>query len=269
MKLLVLVLALTSMCFANSVTRGTDDISLTLVNDWTMSKKCLGLDVYETGAYFIIIATEHDNDILKSYDGYTGTALGTVDLSPSNGSCFGIACDNDTSAPGLFTNDFVNNGLYSTFDSGSTWNVAENPAGISGRGMDNDGANFWEISIDGYLRKFQPGGSSQVIYNPISLSDCTGLTVFPYESNLGIAIATESLHEIHFFQWDGSDLSFMASAACPVPDINYSIGLAYAETTGTMFWSYQDSSTDWHIAEFSFDITSLQRSSWGSIKTSF
>ncbi|MCD6589300.1 MAG: hypothetical protein J7K88_12200 [Candidatus Fermentibacteraceae bacterium] len=38
---------------------------------------------------------------------------------------------------------------------------------------------------------------------------------------------------------------------------------------GNIYWSYKDVSDAYHLTEFSFSITSLSRSSWGSIKSSF
>ena len=64
-------------------------------------------------------------------------------------------------------------------------------------------------------------------------------------------------------------MGYLGSAPCPVSGIVYSYGLAYANTNEHFYWSFLDSSSNYHLVEFSFSITALERSSWGAIKSSF
>ncbi len=136
--------------------------------------------------------------------------------------------------------------------------------------MDFDGTYYWETTLAA-LWRFQPGGAAIEIPVTGIPGPLTGLTTFPYGANLGIAVTTYNVHNIYFFEWDGSSLSSLGYAACPGTNIGStgSYGLTYSSTTGNMHWSYKNTSDDFFIVEFTFSITSLERSSWGSIKSTF
>ncbi len=271
MRYLVLIIAISSIAFATTDVRGTDAISLTLINDWTAPDQIRGLDVYEYGAYFVVFAIDLFAMEVQSFEPASGTYLGAVDLDPGNTSAYGVATQSNSDTPCFLTNDFDSDVLYYSDDIGSSWLTYTNPTGIRGRGMDFDGTHYWTIDVDnGGLWRFQLGGSQQNFPTPeLTATSPSGVTTFPYDGNLWIAVAAYSNHNIYFYQWNGSAISFMGYASIPLGGSYYSLGLAYAETNGHMYWSYYASSGETHLAELAFEITSLQRSSWGSIKNSF
>lgn len=249
-------------------TSGSDAITLTVVNDWTLPSgtKALGLDMYE-GPTPYVLGTDNVNMHIQAYT-TSGTPAGTLDLTAANAGCFGVAWNDDLTTEGYYTNDWADNVLYYTEDFGTSWTTVPNPAGNDARGMAFDGTNYWTTNGNGGgLWRFLPGVGAENI--PISEppTQPSGLTVFPYGANLGVAVTTYGTHNIYFYEWDGSTISFLGSAACPV-SVSSSYGLAYSASNGHLYWSYIASS-NYHLTELTFTITALERSSWGSIKTSF
>ncbi|MCD4708955.1 MAG: hypothetical protein K8S62_14590 [Candidatus Sabulitectum sp.] len=280
MKYLVSVFAFTALAFANSGYNGissgisprnpgSDDITLTLINNWILPNMALGLDVFEGPGQFHVLAVDKDNNLIRVYDAASASPLGTITMNAANNSCFGTAWNNNPDADTYYTNDWINAALFYTEDYGTTWTTETNPAGLNGRGMDFDGTDYWQTNgTGGGLLRFQPGVGAENIAIPEVTEQPSGITVFPCGSNLGIAVTTYMAHNIYFYEWDGSTMSYIGSAACPSSCL-FSLGLAYAETTGTLFWCYWDNSFNTHLTELSFTITSLERTSWGSIKSSF
>ncbi|MCD4708954.1 MAG: hypothetical protein K8S62_14585 [Candidatus Sabulitectum sp.] len=247
---------------------GNDGVAFSVINDWTLANKALGIDVFE-GPGFYVLGADNVNDWIQAFDATTGVPAGSLPLSAANGSCFGVAWNNDPDTDTYYTDDWASSNLFYTEDFGVSWTTEPNPAGNNARGMDFDGTDYWTTNgTGGGIWRFLPGTGAENIATPEIPSQPSGLTVFPYGSNLGIAITTYNTHNIYFYQWNGSTLDFMASAACPVSGIDASYGLAYAATNGHMYWSYR-TGTAYHIAELTFTITSLERTSWGSIKNSF
>ena len=245
----------------------SDAVSLTLVNDWTLAEKALGLDVFIDGGSVYILGADNNLDIIQAYD-VAGATLGAMTLDPSNSNCFGIAWNNEISSDTYYTCGWSSSVLYYTDDFGSSWTTATSPSPGSARGMDFDGTDYWCTNgSGGGLWRFQPGVGQENIATPEVAGNPSGLTVFPYGSNLGVAVSTYSNGFIHFYEWDGSTMDYLGAAACPA-SCSSSFGLGYSSASNTIYWSYLDGST-YHLAEFSFSITALERSSWGSIKTSF
>ncbi|MEA3267007.1 MAG: hypothetical protein U9P42_08715 [Candidatus Fermentibacteria bacterium] len=249
-------------------TSGSDDITLTVINDWTLAggTKALGLDVFE-GTEVYILGADNTNMHIQAYS-TSGTPVGTLDLSAANASCFGVAWNDNTDTEGYYTDDWADAVLYYTEDFGSTWTTVTNPASNQARGMAFDGVDYWETNGNGGgLWRFQPGVGEENIAIPEVPTQPSGVAVFPYGGNLGVAVTAYNTLNIYFYEWDGSTMSFLGSAACP-GTVGSSFGLAYSSSNGHMYWSYSDGSNN-HLAELSFTITALERSSWGSIKTSF
>ena len=253
--------------FVNPQGSGSDAVSLTLLNNWTLAEKALGLDAFIDGSTVYILGSDNDLDIIQAYD-VAGNPLGSFSLDPANDSCFGIVWNNDPDTDTYYTDDWSDNVLYYTEDFGASWTTESNPAGSSARGMDFDGTDYWcTNATGGGLWRFQPGVGQENIAIPEVTTQPSGLTVFPYGANLGIALAAYNDNNIYFYEWNGSTMNYLGSATCPVTN-DGSYGLAYSSVSDTIYWAFRASSV-YHLAEFSFSITSLERSSWGSIKTSF
>ncbi len=283
MKFLMLVFVIASMAFATDIDGCTEirsavnpvqandlDMTLAIVNDWTVPNASLGIDIFESTTGNYILTVEKTEMQIQAYD-LTGAPLGTLTLDTENASCFGMAWNNDPDTDTYYTNDWQDANLYYTEDFGASWSTSTpNPAGTSARGMDFDGTNYWATNAtNGGLWRFSPGVGQENVAIPEVTDQPSGLAVFPYNGNTGVAVTTYNTHNIYFYEWDGSTMSYIGSAPCPVSGIGASYGLSYSNVTDTMFWTYQDASNAYHLAEFSFELTSLSRTSWGSIKTSF
>jgi hypothetical protein len=248
---------------------GSDAISLTLVNDWTLTGKALGLDVFFTTSGAIILGVDNVNNIVQAYNS-TGSPMTALHLNPSNGSCFGVTWNNDVMNDFYLTNDWGNDSLFHTENFGGTWTYFTNPAGTNGRGMDFDGTDYWESGgMGGGVWRFTPGGAQEHISLSEPPTTISGITVFQNGSNTCLAVTCYSTPNIYFYDWDGSAMTYLGSAPCPAAGVGSSLGLAYSGYNANIYWSYRDSSDAYHLTEFSFSLTSLARSSWGAIKTSF
>lgn len=281
MKYLFLIFVLVAMAFAsdNGCTEtslsiapgvsGTDAVSLTLIYDRVLTDLAYGLDIWENGTTLWLMAVDNTSHMVRVFD-EAGAPYATLPLDAENGSCFGVAWNNNIDTETYYTNDWTDGVLYYTENYGSSWTTEANPSGGTARGMDFDGTDYWCTNGGGGgLWRFQPGAGQENIAIPEVTMQPSGLAVFPYGSNLGIAVTTYMTHNIYFYEWDGSTMSFLGSAPCPVYCSN-SMGLTYSELTGNLYWGYIASNVS-HIVEMSFTITAtaLERSSWGSIKTSF
>ncbi len=278
MKIILILIVLTTFAFAsdngctdtgissNPPVSGSNSVTLTVINDWVQTNQVLGLDVWEDGTDVYVLGTDRTNQQVLAYE--DGAIAAVLPLYATNTNCFGIAFNNNVDTEVYHTNDWVLSDLYYTEDFGSNWATITNPAGSSGRGMDFDGTDYWSTNADGGgIWRFQPGAAQENLSIPEVPTQPSGLAVFPYNGNIGIAITTYNTHNIYFYQWDGSSLDYMAATACPVA-VSSSAGLAYSETDGCLYWSYSDGS-NYHLTQLSMSITALQRSSWGSIKASF
>jgi hypothetical protein len=248
--------------------QGTDGITLTLLNTFDPVTKALGLDVFESTGSTYVLGVNNENDIVQAYDAYTGSPLGTLPLDPGNPNAFGVAWNNDPTNDTYYTDDWNVSTLFYTDDFGVSWTTVANPAGTDARGMDFDGTDYWTTNGDGGgLWRFQPGVTQSNLPIPEVTDQPSGITTFPYEGDVGVAVTSYDVHNIWFYVWDGSTFEYLGSAPCPA-SCSSSYGLAYSENTGTMFWSYN--SGGYKISEFSFDIeVSLQQDTWGAIKTVF
>ncbi len=244
------------------------DISLTLVNDWVTADQVLGVDYSHSGASSRLLAVCGQSSLIRVYDPLTGQPTGeTVPLDPDNEYPWGVVWNELPAGEIIFANDMTQGNLYCTVDSGQTWTTSANPSGGAGRGLDFDGTDYWSDEAGG-LWCFQPGGAQQ-LYNTTEIpTPPSGLTVFPYGTNLGIAVTAYTTHLIYFYEWDGTEISYIGSTDCPVAGITTSFGLAYSDN-GNIFWTYKTGSSEYHLAEISFSILALEQSSWGCIKASF
>ena len=248
--------------------QGTDDISLTVINTFDPVTKALGLDIFEEAGTTYLLGVNNDSMFVIAYDVDTGNPEGYLPLDAANSRCFGIAWNNDTSVNTFYTNDWVASTLFFTDDFGTSWSTGPNPAGSSARGMDFDGTDYWTTNGEGGgLWRFQPGVGEQNLAIPEVAGQPSGVAVFPYSGDVGVAVTSYSAVGIWFYVWDGSTLDYLGMAACPAT-CSFSYGLAYSNNTGTLFWSYSDGS--YKVSEVNFDINvSLDQNTWAGIKASF
>lgn len=229
----------------------------------------LGLDFLK-GSPGVLLAINLDRREISRYSITDGTRVGSgIKLHDDNASLFGVTHTNEAS-PTFYTNDWAKAVLYYRKEA-TSWQTTPNPVGTAGRGMDFDGTDFWITTYNPApgLCRFKPGASAALILIPDVSADPSGLTVFPYGGNTCIAIVSYDLDEMFIYELNGRELVYIGSATLPMADMGDICGLTYCDTNKNFYLTYENEDEDYFIAEVSFTITSLARSSWGSIKTSF
>ena len=254
---------------SRSIAPSTDaDINITVEDEWLMdwASKVLGMDAWYSGPTVNIVFASPDDMQLNSLDPSTGGSAGAEDLDPANVYCFGVVWNDNVDTPVWHTNDWFQSVLYYTEDYFSTWETTTNPAGNNGRGMDFDGTDYWQSYSDAGVYRFQPGTGQEFISISGLPGQISGLSVFPYEGNIGLVITFYQTDAFYFYEWDGSSMTMLGEAATPY-SVYRSYGLAYCEYNEMLYWAYQTSGGDRYIAELSFTIEeALQPTTWGQIK---
>lgn len=243
----------------------TDDITIQVLNTFQCgySSQILGMDYYnDTGALVFVNNDENKMYVCNPDD---GSYISELDLdyaaSPDQ---FGVCIDSNLY---LYFNDWDYN--YMHWYDMSAWHIFTNPVGDDGRGMDFDGEKIWETHYwtANNIVRFDTGGSNVETYETPEITvQQSGLTVFPFGDDLGVAVTTYSVKNLYFYKFDGSSLVSLGFVNCPMACTN-SLGLAYSETRNTFFWSYQAAGS-FYISELDIDITpiSLEPATWAGIK---
>ncbi len=250
---------------------GTDDYIISILNTFETpyATQILGLD-YNDG-YNSLFFISNAEDELYNCSADDGTELNSWALDPVNDHAFGMA-DGGSFA---HVNDFSSSDVY--FFNGVTWGTYPNPYNNDGRGMDFDGTYIWEAfgaihATYGAACAFDKTGVLLGAWNlPGITTQLSGLAVFDTGTDAtGIAVTSYSVHYIWFYEFTGSSMILLGSGQLPVSaNAYYSLGLCYSSERNTYFWSYYDYSMVFHISELQITETSLERSTWGNIKTSF
>lgn len=244
------------------------DITLTLVSSFPAEGRALGLYMIEETA---VLGVNNTDMRVNFYAPSTGTVTAIMDLDPANTSCFGVSFDPD--APGaehFYTNDWGGNDLFYTINWGASWSTVFDPSFNEGRGMDFHGGYHW--TTEGYqnIIRFLPEYTPfDVLSVPETTGQLSGITVFPWEGDLGVAVTSYGAQGIWFYIWNGAALDYLGYAQFPITP-NESYGLAHSEDLDCIFWSYTDSSENFHIARLVFEISqAFTQNTWGGIKTAF
>lgn len=254
---------------SHSMVPATDaSITITLEDEWLVdwASQVLGMDAWNDGSYVNIVFSSRNDMQLSSLDPSTGGSAGAVDLDPANTNCFGVVWNDDLSNPVWHTNDWTDNVLYYTEDQFTTWETTANPAEDDGRGMDFDGTDYWQSYKDEGVYRFQPGTGQELISISGLPGQISGLSVFPYEGNMGLVVTFYQTNAFYFYEWDGASMTMLGEAPTPF-SVYRNYGLAYCEFNEMLYWAYQTSGGDRYIAELSFTIEeALQPTTWGQIK---
>lgn len=205
------------------------------------------------------------------YNAESSSLVGSMNLSPSNTKCSGAAYSMGGAWSGyFFTNDWESSDLFYSSNEGGTWNNTFDPSVTSGRGMDYEGEQFWTTNGTGSSIRFYP---EYTPFDTFSVSETSGqlsgLTVFPHEGDLAVAVTPYVAQGIWFCTYDGTSLEYMGFGQFPIAPYN-SFGLAYSSKLDRIFWSYEETHGNRKISRLSFDISqSLEQDTWGGIKGSF
>lgn len=253
---------------------GRADITITVLNDYTISGFTYprGLDYADN--FGALVMSDYGTDYLYTLDPDNGSVTSSSPCPPEVPDVFGVA--SIEVSPGLW-HSYIND-WGSVMDiwvlEGAGWNLAfPNPVSEEPRGMDfDDDEMLW--AVDGstrYLYRFDTGGGnvSSWYLAELPAAYASGISTFPCESNLGIAVGGYYFGDFYFYEFDGASLSYIGSA--PVPQAaTSSYGIAYSRDRETFFWLYLEGTTIHHITEFELDIeAALTGETWGAIKTLF
>ncbi len=219
---ILLILAVTAFAWVDedgrdsSIPQGTfpgggDAITLTILDTFQVSSagQMLGLDTQDNSDQLVVMDS-YPAEMLRAVKMGTGNPAWTLPAPRSF--TFGL-CHSWPVPYGWYVNCFFDSNMY--YYDGTSWSIAfANPAGDDGRGMDfqNDGEYIWQTNASTGIYRIDETGAST--FYPVTLSDqMSGLTVFPYNGNLGIFVTCYGGGQDWFlFEFDGSGLTFIGSA---------------------------------------------------------
>lgn len=248
---------------------GRADITLNLINTFTPSGQVFGLFADDpAGADAWLLTMNKTAMRIDIYDAAGGSMTGSINLDTENTSGFGVALHTANSQ--FYTNDWLKTDLFYTDNWGSTWNTIFDPTDTAGRGLDYDGAFFWTTNGTGSIVRFYPGyGTFTTLSVPETSGQLTGITAFPYQSYICVALTSYSAQSIWFYLYDGYTLSYLGAAITPVSSQS-SYGLAYSTNLESIFWAYEPTGGGYRISQMEFEVSqALNQSTWGGIKRAF
>lgn len=287
MKYLIVTVLVAAVCFASDPDAGpqtgelqhsqagSDDYTITLTTENVFT---LNFGSYLRGCDYVdgygeLLISDYDTDSVYSVDPTTGTMDYGIACPPEIPDVLGI-CAYITTDNYILINDWKDILNIWRFGTTTGWEFAYANPSPEPRGMDVDDAmTVWEIdAASRVLYHFDLNGS---LIETFSLTElpatyACGLSVFPFEGDLGIVVGGYAYADFYFYRYDGSTMEFINSA--PVPQaMNQSYGISYSCDTSSYFWVYRDASSNYYLCEFTAEIeqVSLEQSTWGSIKSIF
>ncbi len=253
------------------ITPGTDAFSFVEVN-WSFLGSWLGAGNSLRGLDICIYrSTERvmsPRDSLYFVNLDDGTKVDAIRLDPANSNAYGCYPYGS-----INVSDWGNSNIFHSSDLGANWTPYANPTGTNGRGMDVDNAAslVWETYSAGSVYSFyhlSPTGTSYDVSDVIS-DHMSGLAVYENGGNHFLVINTYNSNCAYLFDLN-NNLNYLGTAAYPYAStFNKSYGLTYSNTRDTFFWSFKNSSNNCYLIELQLDITNLEQSTWGEIKSSF
>lgn len=261
------------------------EFTITELNRWAVPEGtyAMGLDYIESWTVDHVIAyASAVDDKVYWMSAETGSSIpGGWDCDTDNNDPFGVAHIPSTDA--IHVNDCTINSSYFR-NASNPWDDYATFCGSSGRGMDYsvDDNLVFEVCTDAdpgnyswYVATYQPGSSSGSVYQ----IDCytaedwraSGIALYPMlGGNTGLAVTMYSSDEIRFFEYPGhagevyygyGELPYSSSIAL-------SWGITYADELGTFFHAWRDGATG-YVSQLEIGSVSLERTTWGQIKTIF
>lgn len=251
----------------------------TLLNTWqiTYASNVMGLDHLSLGGTPVIGFCSSIDDKLYFANVADMTEFNSSDLHPDNTHAFGCT----VTPPAMTTTDWVKEHIYEGL--WGSWSSYTNPAGNDSRGITNDGNNgcLWLTrtlgssgSYEQYIGSMTQGVPGSIVWYDISDGlggdqKLSGLTDFVLSGgNTCLAYNIYNSELVHFQEFTGSGLTYLGYAVLPISFIDSSRGICYCSTRDSFYWSYEEGS-NYYVSEFSVDVTALNHSTWGQIKTSF
>jgi len=227
----------------------------------------LGMSFDDSGWPRLLAVSSTDNK-LYGLEPLSADSVDELALCTSNQNGWGVAW---FSPDLLYTNDTNDTALFGYVSGG--WLSEENDAGSDGRGMDFCDDLFWQAVSQGGQHRVVSWDPMSGIWTWSDISaqipgQLSGLTVFASGGQSYLCVTTLYQPDIWVYAVSGREISeYIGSAALP-DSAEASLGLTYSESFNTFYWCYASGgSTFINQFEMTIDSTSLNRASWGSIKT--
>lgn len=249
----------------------SNDVILTIIDTFSVpsAQHMLGLDYQENEPYIAVM--DNTSNLIRGVVPNTGTEVWTMPTPCDD--TFGI-CQEGAPDYGWYSNSWASSDIYRWDPLTSEWSVAfANPAGTLGRGLDYDPESrcLWESYLTSDLYRIDETGSS-TFFDLWGLGMISGLSLFPYEDELGIVFTFYDFFYFHFYSFDGTSLNYIGEANMYVYNFTDSYGITYNPSTDTFFWSYVVYPSNRMISEMDYEIvpqSALEQCTWGSIKAGF
>jgi len=250
---------------------GADAFTFTVVNcssvSWLGTATPLrGMDIVNLGEAERIMSPVGDS--LYFLDMNDGTRYSACPLDTANEVPFG--CYTYSS---INVNDRADIVIYRTPNMGVSWLTTVNPAGNYGRGMDVDPSTYlvWETYSSTGVYSFDHLSGTGTFHN-ISAhvpDQMSGLAVFAFGMYHYLIVNCYNSNYAYFFDLENS-LNYLGAAEYPYSSTFFrSYGLTFSYLRHKFFWSFRDNTNNCYLVELELSGLSLERSTWGEIKSSF
>ena len=259
----------------------TDDPLFTAMelNTWQINGgyayHALGLEFCYLGGTPVIAFASNNDDSLYFANVADMTRFNASDLDASNSSPFGCC----VTPPGMTTTDFSTSSIFTgLWDS---WSSYSNPAGNDSRGITSTSGDYlWITRTTGtpdnyvqYLGRMQEEVPGSIVWYDAGhglggTRYLSGLTDFVlYGGNTCLAYVIYNSQWVRFQEFTGSAIEWLGYADLGLgADAIY--GICYCDSRDSFYVSYLIGS-NYYVSEFSINVTALNQSTWGEIKSSF
>jgi len=254
-------------------------------DDWTITLTP-GYDVAITGGgpemrdidylehFNILLVTDVELDSIGSIDPTTGLYSTGIAAPPSMDDILGIAYQWLGGSNNVYVNGWsTTTDIWYFYTGDQTWyNAFSNPVS-SPRGMAQDAnSDLWQVTSSHNLYRCDLSGTllNSFYLTELPTGGAMGSGVFPFGSDIGIVISGYFMFDFYFYVFDGSSLEYIGSIPVPLT-CNESYGISYDNNTELFYWLYEDAGWNYRLCSFylTFVETSLEQTTWGSIKAVF
>lgn len=252
---------------------GFDYIDIDVLNTWQAPYASEILDLSMTSSGELAFRSDLDMKIFLA-DPDDGSYIGEILLPGCSG--FGLAC--------LGSSYYINSDTspYIFHSTGSTaWESFPNPAMFAGTGMTND-PNVWDTlseacsQADDRIYSFDYNGAGEEFgVLPEVTGELSGIAAHWVATDglteLPFALVATCFyqHQFFFFFENGGVYYQYGLEPCPISE-QQSLGLAFAPSRSSFFWSYLALDGEYYVSELSIPILGeLDSATWGAIKSGF
>ncbi|MFO8184240.1 MAG: hypothetical protein R6U39_08710 [Candidatus Aegiribacteria sp.] len=145
-----------------------------------------------------------------------------------------------------------------------------NPAGEYGTALEVEESGWlWETVHYYGIMRFYPGSGTYQMFDYHTPDESgSGITIFPYAGQTGVAVSYFGYDRVEFYVFDPPDiLTFTGDAEIPV-EVDCCCGLEYVPERSTFYMPVRISGLT-HMLELGCDILELRQDTWGGIKSMF